>query len=177
MVRDSREEEYDLSDGQRLSILESNVSTHRNMLIAIVLMALVGASIAITVLVIKFTQPKVVYVQQRNFEPALQRLATIEAAMEQVRETAIDTRNVLDSSSATAFKQQFLAQEKSYQLHLSALKQGMRDLARMNPGSRTWLDIYNEKMDLALIQSKERQQQLESLQTSRIAVKAKPLDE
>ena len=36
MVRDSREEEYDLSDGQRLSILESNVSTHRNMLIAIV---------------------------------------------------------------------------------------------------------------------------------------------
>jgi len=176
-VTGSREEEYDLSDGQRLSILEGYVSTNRNMLIVMVLLALVGISVAITVVVIKFTQPKVVYVQQRDFDPALQRLAAIEMAMDQVRDTAIDTRNVLDSSNATAFKQQFLAQEKSYQLHLNALKEGMRELARMNPGSRTWLEIYNEKMDLALKQSKERQQQLESLQTNRISVNAKPLDE
>lgn len=172
----SREEEYDLSDGQRLSMLEDSVNTNRNMLIVMVLLALVSVSVAVTVVVIKFAQPKVVYVQQRDLDSALQRLSTIEAAMNLVRDTAIDARHVLDSSSATALKQQLLAQEGSYQLHLNALKEGMRDLAHMIPGSRTWLEMYNEKMDLALKQSRERQQQLEALQTDRISVNAKPLD-
>jgi hypothetical protein len=71
----------------------------------------------------------------------------------------------LDSSSATAFKGLLLDQEQSYQLHLTALKQGMRDLARMLPGSRTWLEMYDEQMNAAIAQSVARSKQLVALQT------------
>jgi len=134
-----------------------------------VLLALVGISVAITVVVIKFTQPEVVYVSQQDFKAAIERLELVEESMQDTRLGVADTKKILDSSSATAFKEQMLAQEQGYQVHLTALKQGMKDLARMVPGSRTWLDIYNEKMDIALKQSRERQLELEKLQTSRIS--------
>jgi len=168
-VTDSRDEEYDLSEGQRLALLEGTVNTNRNMLIVMVLLALVGISVAITVVVIKFTQPEVVYVSQQDFKAAIERLELVEESMQDTRLGVADTKKILDSSSATAFKEQMLAQEQGYQVHLTALKQGMKDLARMVPGSRTWLDIYNEKMDIALKQSRERQLELEKLQTSRIS--------
>ena len=168
-MTDSRDEEYDLSEGQRLALLEGTVNTNRNMLIVMVLLALVGISVAITVVVIKFTQPEVVYVSQQDFKAAIERLELVEESMQDTRLGVADTKKILDSSSATAFKEQMLAQEQGYQVHLTALKQGMKDLARMVPGSRTWLDIYNEKMDIALKQSRERQLELEKLQTSRIS--------
>ena len=46
-MADSREEEHELSDSQRIAILESNVSTNRNILIVMALLALVGVSVAI----------------------------------------------------------------------------------------------------------------------------------
>ena len=164
-MSDAREEEYDLSDGQRLTVLEGTVNTNRTMLIVMVLLALVGVSVAVTVVVIKFIQPKVVYVKEPDFKLAVERLDAIEEKMQDWRLGVADAKKIMDSSSATAFKEQLLAQEQSYQIHLSALKQGMRDLARMIPGSRTWLDIYNEKMDLAIEQSEQRQLELERLQT------------
>lgn len=164
-MSDAREEEYDLSDGQRLSLLESAVNTNRMMLIVMVLLALVGISVAITVVVIKYTQPQVVYVSEADFKQAVERLGVIEEKMQDWRLSVADTQKILNSSSASAFKQQLLSQEQSYQTHLTALKQGMHDLARMIPGSRTWLDIYNEKMDIALQQSEQREQRLERLQT------------
>lgn len=172
----TQEEEYDLSDSQRIAVLEGYVSTNRNMLIVMVLLALVGISVAVTVVILKFTQPKIVYVQDKDFALLEQKVEALEKGLTGWQGDIGDINRVLDSSSATAFKAQMLAQEKSYQLHLKALKQGMRDLARMLPGSRTWLDIYNEKMDLALKQSKDRQNELTELQTSRLpSTDARPL--
>lgn len=167
-MSDTRDEEYDLSEGQRLALLEHTVNTNRNMLVVMVLLALVAISVAITVVVIKFVQPDVVYAEQKEFNIALQRLDGIEQRLQESRLAAIDTQKILNSSGATAFKEQLLAQEQSYQLHLEALKQGMSELAHMVPGSRTWLDIYSEKMDIAIQQSQQRQLQLEKLQTSRL---------
>ena len=59
-----------------------------------------------------------------------------------------------------------LEQERSYQLHLNALKQGMRDLARMILARAIWLDIYDEQMDSAIEQSKARMNKLASVQTN-----------
>lgn len=49
-----------------------------------------------------------------------------------------------------------LGQEQSYQQSLAALKNGMRDLADMVPGSRSWLDDYNEEIDKAINASMQR---------------------
>src|SRR5690554_7764577 len=73
----------------------------------------------------------------------------------------VDTlRLELDNSQASVFKALFFEQEENYQLHLHALKQGMRDLANMVPGSRTWLEIYNEKMDAALARSRSEERRV-----------------
>lgn len=71
---------------------------------------------------------------------------------------------VMASSDAASFRKIFIRQEKSYQRHLNALKQGMRDLAKMLPGSRTWLEIYNEQINLVIAQSKQRVAELEAMQ-------------
>lgn len=176
-MSNSRDDEYDLSDSQRLTILENTANTNRNILIVMVLLALVGISVAITVVVLKFAEPKVIYAEQRELNALVQQVALLEKTTADWQANLTDINTVLDSSSATAFKKVLISQELSYQTHLTALKQGMRDLARMTPGSRTWLDIYNEKMDEALKQSKERQRQLERVQTHRVSELAKPLDE
>lgn len=49
-----------------------------------------------------------------------------------------------------------LGQEQSYQQSLQTLKNGMRDLADMIPGSRSWLDDYNEEIDKAVNASQQR---------------------
>ena len=49
-----------------------------------------------------------------------------------------------------------LGQEQSYQQSLQTLKNGMRDLADMIPGSRSWLDDYNEEIDKAINASVQR---------------------
>ena len=73
-------------------------------------------------------------------------------------------RKSLEISDPAVFQAVLLQQEESYQLHLTALKQGMRDLAKMMPGSRTWLEIYDEQMDEAILQSKDRVRELKALQ-------------
>lgn len=49
-----------------------------------------------------------------------------------------------------------LGQEQSFQQSLQALKNGMRDLADMIPGSRSWLSDYNEELDKAVNASVQR---------------------
>ncbi|MGE8498693.1 MAG: hypothetical protein ACN6O6_14385 [Pseudomonas sp.] len=57
------------------------------------------------------------------------------------------------------------AQEQSFQHSLGALKNGMRDLAGMIAGSRSWLSDYNEALDKSLKDSQERQKRLQQWTT------------
>ncbi|NQD96745.1 hypothetical protein HP532_29220, partial [Pseudomonas sp. CrR25] len=54
-----------------------------------------------------------------------------------------------------------IAQEQSFQRSLVALKHGMRDLAGMIAGSRSWLADYNEALDKSLSESQERSKHLQ----------------
>jgi hypothetical protein len=67
------------------------------------------------------------------------------------------------NTSNVKLLEQVIAQEKSNQEFLDALRSGMYDLAHMLPGSRTWLDLYGEKMEMASNHSKEREEELKSL--------------
>lgn len=164
MSRASRDSDSgELSSEQRLALLEGKVSTNRTLLMVILLAALVAVSITGTVLVVKMTSPQVNYADAQQLSQIEQQLQKLEQQLKQYQQQRLATEQLLEQSTAGALKQQFLAQEQSYQAHLKALKQGMRDLAHMIPGSRTWLEIYNEQMDAALNQSRQRHQQLEQL--------------
>lgn len=170
------EGEEELSEIQRLAMLEDTVSTNRTVLIVIAVMAVVAISVVVTIGVLKVMQPDVAYIDSKSFARLESDVAILKEAAIAHEQNLLDTRVILNSSSASAFKTLMLEQEKSYQQHLTALKQGMRDLARMVPGSRTWLDIYDEQMDEALAESRARMKQLSKLQTSELpAIDAIPL--
>jgi hypothetical protein len=170
------EGEEELSEAQRLAMLEDTVSTNRIVLMVIAILAVVAISVAVTIAVVKVMQPDVAYADIKSFAKLERDVEILKEAAITHEQNLVDTKNILDSSNATAFKALMLEQEKSYQLHLNALKQGMRDLARMVPGSRTWLDIYDEQMNEALAESRARMNRLSRLQTSELPkVEATPL--
>jgi multidrug resistance efflux pump len=49
-----------------------------------------------------------------------------------------------------------IGQEHNYQQTLTALKEGMRELANMTPGSRSWLDFYMESLAKPMADSQAR---------------------
>jgi hypothetical protein len=53
------------------------------------------------------------------------------------------------------------AQERDYQQVMQGLKVGMRDLANMLPGSRSWLADYNEIIDRAEFNSQKRSEAIQ----------------
>jgi hypothetical protein len=54
------------------------------------------------------------------------------------------------------------AQEADYQAVLQGLKVGMADLANMLPGSRSWLNLYYEPIDRALLNSRQRREEIQA---------------
>lgn len=172
------EDENELSESQRLSILEATVATNRRLLIAVLVMVLIAVSVTVTTAVVRLLQPEVTYVDTQMFARAEQDIAVLKEAAIAWEQKAAAMKVILDSSHATAFKAMMLEQEQSYQLHLNALKEGMRDLARMVPGSRTWLEEYEEQMNTAIEQSRARMNKLSRLQTSELpTMNAVPLPE
>lgn len=54
------------------------------------------------------------------------------------------------------------AQERDYQQVMQGLKAGMRDLANMLPGSRSWLTDYEEAIDRAQLSSRQRSEDIQA---------------
>lgn len=54
------------------------------------------------------------------------------------------------------------AQEQDYQQVMQGLKAGMRDLANMLPGSRSWLAYYEDAIDRAQINSRQRSEAIQA---------------
>jgi hypothetical protein len=159
------EQDYDLDDGQRLSLLERTVSLNRKVVILLLVVAVCGLSVLSTVGIVSLFSDDVEYATKAEVELIRGENAVLKMQIEAYEESLGQYQDILGSSDAAAFKALMLNQEQSYQQHLTALKQGMRDLAKMLPGSRTWLEMYDEKMDLALAQSAARVQELVAIQT------------
>ena len=69
-------------------------------------------------------------------------------------------------------------QERDYQQVMQGLRVGMRDLANMLPGSRSWLVHYQEMIDHALFNSRQRSEEVQawSDKSRQPAPTAKPSD-
>ncbi|WP_320818971.1 hypothetical protein [Thalassolituus sp.] len=166
----SEEEEVELTEVQRIAALEDSVSLNRKIVFVLAILAIVGLSTASTLGIVSLLQPDVEYVDKRALTQLQEEVDLLRKQATESAESFSQAKQILDSSSATAFKSVLLDQEQSYQLHLTALKQGMRDLARMLPGSRTWLDMYDEQMNAAIAQSVARSKQLAALQTNALLI-------
>ena len=85
-----------------------------------------------------------------------EQLATLKANQFTGLHTTVD-----DKGTIGRVAQVLQAQEKDYQQVMDGLKGGMRDLANMLPGSRSWLSDYSEAIDQAQASSRKRASELQ----------------
>ena len=93
---------------------------------------------------------------QKRQDALLKLAATPPAPPPAVAAAAAPTAPTQDIATLKLMGRTLLGQEQSYQQSLQALKNGMRDLADMIPGSRSWLSDYNEEIDKAVNASVQR---------------------
>lgn len=149
-----------LSDEQRISLLENKVGKNRTVITIVALTMIVILSVSFTVVILKFLHVDEPYVPRSLFD---EQRAEVEALQETLKEQQdiIKALNlVYKQSQVSVFRNTLVEQEQSYQEFLSTMKLGMFDLAKMVQGSRTWLEIYKEKLDDVAELSKEREERL-----------------
>jgi hypothetical protein len=152
-----------LSDEQRITLLEANVGKNRTVIIIVAVIMVIVLSVSFTVLILKLFNADEPYVVLSSFD---EQTAIIDAMQMKIDKQAskIGTLSLTYQQSQVAtFQQTMIEQERSYQEFLSALKMGMFDLAKMVQGSRTWLDVYNDRLDDAKDLSMLREENLKKL--------------
>lgn len=164
--------ETEQTDDQRLTRLEKNIFLNRTLLLLVTVILTVATTASTTYLLYQqFNDDSHAYFDQHiavlNQEIAAlkQQNQFTQLQLEQLQQALPVLETRLENSSATTFQKLLVEQEISFQKFLAALKTGMRDLSHMVPGSRTWLEHYQEQLNGALEQSLRRQKELQKLQT------------
>ncbi|MCP5209543.1 MAG: hypothetical protein H6998_01300 [Hahellaceae bacterium] len=169
----SREEEpEELTEEQRISMLEKSVSTNKVALLIVALLIMVALSVTITTTIVSGMSSEEVYVLPEELVAVQEKIAALEQAiaakdaqLQQLTKDYPGLLEKLDASSAPTFQRVMVQQEASFQEFLKTMKSGMYDLAHMIPGSRTWLEVYNEQVNRAIQLSQNRSRDLKRLQT------------
>ncbi|MDM8349959.1 hypothetical protein P8H27_13800 [Pseudomonas sp. sp1636] len=174
MSSDSRETSDDsLSDEQRLTALENNRRRDRILLGLLAgLLTVMLASWLTWGLMSLFaeeqdtldnSQVETLRIQQSSLEKQVAglklELANLGAKFSST--PALPAPNSDNRASLEHLARLLQAQELGFQQSLAALKNGMRDLAGMIAGSRSWLDDYNEALDKELAASQARLSKLQ----------------
>lgn len=152
-----------LSDEQRIGLLESKVGKNRTVITIVALTMIVILSVSLTVLILKFLHVDEPYVSRTLFDEQKIKVEELQEALKEQQYIIEDLNVAYKQSQASVFRNTLVEQEQSYQEFLSTMKLGMFDLAKMVQGSRTWLDLYKEKLDDSIDLSKEREKRLQRL--------------
>jgi hypothetical protein len=152
-----------LSDEQRISLLEGKVGKNRTVIIIVAVIMVIVLSVSFTVLIIKLFNADEPYVLLSSFDEQIAVIDAMQMKIDKQASTIGTLSLTYQQSQVATFQQTMIEQERSYQEFLSALKMGMFDLAKMVQGSRTWLDVYNDKLDDAKDLSILREEKLKSL--------------
>lgn len=179
MSSETREESSEVvSDEQRLGVLEKGQKLDRIILFALTaVLAVVLASwltsglmsmlseeeASISASQVEAMQAKTSALEQQvvELQQQLSEQSALLAALQ--NRTATEPAQIASGDNGELTKQlteTLIGQEQSFQQSLSALKAGMRDLAGMIAGSRSWLADYNEALDKQLAASQARVKQL-----------------
>lgn len=152
-----------LTEEQRISLLESKVGKNRTVITIVALTLIVILSVSFTILILKLLKADEPYVANSKYE---QQVEVVEALTEEVKQQQLLIDHLTltyQKSQVASFQTTLIEQEQSYQAFLSTMRLGMFDLAKMVQGSRTWLDIYNDKLEDAQDLSKAREKALNKI--------------
>ncbi|CCK74663.1 MAG: hypothetical protein KBT75_16595 [Oleispira antarctica] len=152
-----------LSDEQRLSLLEGKVGKNRTVITIVAITMVIILSVSFTVLLLKLLRADSPYVTTAAFEEQKVVIQTLRTELEKQKSKVSTLTLTYQQSEVATFQQTMIEQEQSYQAFFATLKLGMFDLAKMVQGSRTWLDVYNEKIDDAKYLSQQREKKLQRL--------------
>lgn len=175
MVKNAKpkdDEQDELSEEQRIDLLEKSASTNKIALLIVALLLMVALSVTITTTIISsmsndtvYATPSELVILQERIDALEKVMAAKDAQIQQLAQAYPELLAKLDAGSAPTFQRVMVQQEASFQEFLKTMKTGMYDLAHMIPGSRTWLEVYNDQVNRAIQLSQVRSRDLKRLQT------------
>lgn len=175
--RKDLDEHDEMSEEQRLSVLEKSVTTNKIVLLVVALGLIVAISVTITTLIMTGMEDDTPTVDMESFNLLQAEVSSLKSKISEqekyiikIQKTLPTLQQQIKNGSAATFQKLMLQQEKSNQKFLKALKSGMYDLAHMVPGSRTWLELYSEQLNEAVQQSQQRERELKRLDTGQILI-------
>lgn len=156
-------EEETLTEEQRITALEEKVGKNRLVIIFVVLILVIILSVSTTVLILKVMRAEEPPVPISSFEAQKELVEELSNQLKQQKVEIDHLKFTYEKSDVAAFQKNLIEQEKSYQEFLATLKVGMFDIAKMVQGSRTWLEIYTERLEKAQEASVKREEELKLL--------------
>ncbi len=178
MAKEEEAEAPALSDSERIEQLEQRVGFHRLLVVILGALTVILLSSVITGVIVLNDQISKIEVPAPGDEPtggpvtsaqlgkdqlALKR--ELEAQGERMAEieTSLAAQGTIENIEQVRGMAKVLKeQENDYRTVMLSLRAGMRDLARMVPGSRTWLEEYEERMNRSIVASRQREGRLQS---------------
>ena len=168
-----------LSDAERLQVLEKSAKLNRWLLFGVagaVLLMLLGL-LTVQVVGLFADDPSKVAVEQisqlqkqvSGLKTEVSELQThvqkqdAQLALQQAGNLSgiLKPAQTEDPGTVSQLAKTLQGQENDFQQVILTLQVGMRDLAYMLPGSRTWLDYYTETLNKSLATSKARSLELQ----------------
>lgn len=175
-----------LSEEQRLQLLTT--AGRRNRLFIVGLAAVLGSLMLVsaglnlysllgsaddTRLLALEQQVKRLEQQVATQQSTLQHQEELLASHQATRLTGLFER-VENPDSIAQVSKVLQSQERDYQVVMQGLKAGMRDLANMLPGSRSWLADYDEVIERAQLNSRARAEAIQAWSDKASEVPAEP---
>ena len=166
-----------LSEEERIELLEQEEKSDRIWLWVVSLVGGLALLIWLVMTLISSLSDESDVLSVDNVQAMEQRVATLEKSVERLERLVAmqdeqlaslkanqftGLHRVIDDKSTVGRVALVLQeQEKDYQQVMDGLKTGMRDLANMLPGSRSWLSDYSEAIELAQASSRKRVTELQ----------------
>lgn len=182
MSSETREESSEVvSDEQRLGVLEKGQKLDRIILFALTAVLAVVLASWLTSGLMSMLSEEEASISASQVEAMQAKTSALEQQVVELQQqlseqsallTALQNRTAAEPAQIASgdngdndeltkqLTETLIGQEQSFQQSLSALKAGMRDLAGMIAGSRSWLADYNEALDKQLAASQARVKQL-----------------
>lgn len=163
-----------ISEGQRLQLLTAAGKRNRLFIIGVAgllgTLMLISAGLNIYSLFRADDAPRIEALEQQVLtleqrlsvqQTALSNLEALLASQQASQLTGLFER-AENPDSIVQVSKVLQAQERDYQQVMQGLKVGMRDLANMLPGSRSWLADYQEVIDRAQLNSRKRSEEIQA---------------
>jgi len=183
-----------LSDADRLQLLEKASKLNRLIIagVAAVVLVIVLVTVIVQVVTLMSSDPadetaaqidelkKQLHGVRGEVDELKQQLLTQEAKVAQVAQQQTGNlagilKPTQDPGTVEQLAKTLLGQEKDFQQVVLTLQVGMRDLAYMLPGSRTWLEYYTEALSKSVATSKVRSTEIQQWANGQAPVAVVPI--